>query len=58
MKASNAYEAKEVPVIEIFQQLFLVSFYYNRSIYMALLMGRDTTGFAKDTVYRFMKMVH
>ena len=56
LKASNAYKAKGIPVIEIFQYLFLLIF-SNRSMYMSLLTGRNTPNFAKDTVYRFMKMV-
>ena len=56
LKASNAYKTKGVPVIEIFQYLFLLIF-SNRSMYMSLLTGRNTPNFAKDTVYRFMKMV-
>ena len=56
LKLSNAYKAKGVPVVEIFQYLFLLIF-SNRSMYMSLLTGRNTPDFAKDTVYRFMKMV-
>ena len=56
LKASNAYKAKGIPVIEIFQYLFLLIF-SNRSMYMNLLTGRNTPNFAKDTIYRFMKMV-
>lgn len=56
LKASNAYKKKGIPVSEIFQYLFLLIF-SNRSMYMNLLTGRDTPDFAKDTVYRFMKMV-
>ena len=55
LKASNAYKKKGTPVSEIFQYLFLLIF-SNRSMYMNLLTGRDTPDFAKDTVYRFMKM--
>ena len=55
-KASNAYKKKGIPVTEIFQYLFLLIF-SNRSMYMNLLTGRNTPAFAKDTVYRFMKMV-
>ena len=29
----------------------------NRSMYMSLLTGKNTPDFAKDTVYRFMKMI-
>lgn len=43
------------PVIEVFQYLFLLIF-FNRSMYMSLITGRSNPGFAKDTVYRFMKM--
>lgn len=56
LKASNAYKKKGTPVVEIFQYLFLLIF-SNRSIYMNLLTGRNTPSFAKDTVYRFAKMI-
>ncbi|MDY2955178.1 MAG: hypothetical protein SOR80_06375 [Enterococcus cecorum] len=56
LKASNAYKKKGVPVVEIFQYLFLLIF-SNRSMYMNMLTGRNTPSFAKDTVYRFMKMI-
>ena len=54
LKASNAYKKKGVPVVEVFPYLFLLIF-SNRSMYMSLITGRNTPGFAKDTVYRFMK---
>ena len=56
LKASNAYKQKGIPVIEVFQYLFLLIF-SNRSMYMSLITGRDTPSFAKDTVYRFMRML-
>lgn len=56
LKASNAYKKKGIPVTEIFQYLFLLIF-SNRSMYMNLITGRNTPAFAKDTVYRFMKMI-
>lgn len=56
LKAANAYKKKGIPASEIFQYLFLLIF-SNRSMYMNLLTGRNTPGFAKDTVYRFMKML-
>ena len=56
LKAANAYKKKGIPASEIFQYLFLLVF-SNRSMYMNLLTGRNTPGFAKDTVYRFMKML-
>ena len=56
LKASNAYKKKGFPVIQVFQYLFLLIF-SNRSMYMNLITGRNTPGFAKDTVYRFMKMI-
>ena len=56
LKASNAYKKKGVPVMEIFQYLFLLIF-SNRSMYMNLITGRNTPDFAKDTVYRFIKMI-
>ena len=55
LKSANAYKKKGFPVLEIFQYLFLLIF-SNRSMYMNLLTGRNTPAFAKDTVYRFMKM--
>lgn len=57
LKASNAYKKKGAPVVKIFQYLFLLIF-SNRSMYMDLLTGRNSPAFAKDTVYRFMKMPH
>jgi len=56
LKASNAYKKKGTPVIEIFQYMFLLIF-SNRSMYMNLITGINTPSFAKDTVYRFMKMI-
>lgn len=56
LKAANAYKKKGVPVMEIFQYLFLLIF-SNRSMYMNLISGRNTPAFSKDTVYRFMKMI-
>lgn len=56
LKAANAYKKKGVPVMEIFQYMFLLIF-SNRSMYMNLISGRNTPAFAKDTVYRFMKMI-
>ena len=56
LKQSNAYKKKGIPVIEVFQYLFLLIF-SNRSMYMSLVTGKNTPSFAKDTVYRFMKMV-
>ena len=57
LKAANAYKKKGVPVFEIFQYLFLLVF-SNRSMYMSLATGKNTLSFAKDTVYRFMKMTN
>ena len=42
--------------MEIFQYLFLLIF-SNRSMYINLITGRNTPDFAKDTAYRFMKMI-
>ena len=56
LKAANAYKRKGIPAAEIFQYLFLLIF-SNRSMYMNLITGRNTPGFAKDTVYRFIKMI-
>lgn len=55
LKSANAYKRKGFSVVEIFQYLFLLIF-SNRSMYMNLLAGSNTSAFAKDTVYRFMKM--
>ena len=56
LKAANAYKKKGTSATLIFQYLFLLIF-SNRSMYMNLLIGKDTPDFAKDTVYRFMKML-
>ena len=47
LKVSHAYKKKGIPVTEIFQYLFLLIF-SNRSMYMNLITGRNTPGFAKD----------
>ncbi len=56
LKAANAYKKKGTPAAEVFQYLFVLIF-SNRSMYMDPLTGRNTPSFAKDTVYRFMKML-
>ena len=56
LKAANAYKKKGIPVMEVFQYLFLLIF-SNRSMYMSLITGKNAPSFAKDTVYRFMKML-
>lgn len=53
LKDSNAYKAKGVPVIKVFQFLFSLIF-TNRSMYMNMLTGKHNESFAKDTVYRFL----
>ena len=55
LRASNAYKKRGIPVIEVFQYLFLLIF-SNRSMYMSLVTGKNAPSFAKDTIYRFMKM--
>lgn len=55
LKSANAYKKKGIPVSEVFQYIFLLIF-SNRSMYMNLIMGRNAPTFAKDTVYRLMKM--
>lgn len=55
LKSANAYKKKGIPATEIFQYIFLLIF-SNRSMYMNMITGRNTPNFAKDTVYRFMKM--
>ena len=56
LKAANAYKKKGTSATLIFQYLFLLIF-SNRSMYMNLLIGKNTPDFAKDTVYRFMKAI-
>ena len=56
LKSAYAYKKKGIPAALIFQYLFLLIF-SNRSMYRNLLIGKDTPDFAKDTVYRFMKML-
>lgn len=56
LKAANAYKKKGTSATLIFQYLFLLVF-SNRSMYMNLLIGKDTPNFVRDTVYRFMKML-
>lgn len=51
LKASNTYK-KKIPVVEIFQYLFLLIF-----ITENLMVGRNTSSFGKDTVYRFIKII-
>lgn len=55
LKAANSYKKKGFPPVEIFPYLFLLIF-SNRSMYMNFLTGKNTPAFAKDTLYRFMKM--
>ena len=55
LRESNAYKKRGIPVIEVFQYLFLLIF-SNRSMYMSLVTGKNVPSFAKDTIYRFMKM--
>ena len=47
LKAANAYKKKGTSATLIFQYLFLLIF-SNRSMYMNLLIGKDTPDFAKD----------
>lgn len=54
LKASNAYKKKGIPVLSVFEYLFLLAF-SNRSLYMSLITERHTPTFAKDTLYRFTK---
>ncbi len=55
LKSANAYKRIGFSAVEIFQYLFLLIF-SNRSMHMNFLTGRNTPAFAKDTVYRFMKV--
>jgi len=54
LKASNAYKKRGIPVLSVFEYLFLLAF-SNRSLYMSLVTERNAPTFAKDTLYRFMK---
>mgnify|MGYP005813833093 CR=1 FL=1 len=56
LKNSNAYKQKGVPVAALFQYLFTLIF-LNRSMYMNMLTGKHTEGFAKDTIYRFLNSI-
>lgn len=55
LKTANTYKKKGFSSALIFQYLFILIF-SNRSMYRNLLIGKDTPDFAKDTVYRFLKM--
>lgn len=46
LKAANAYKKRGIPVIDIFQYLFILIF-SNRSMYMDLLTGRNAPAFAE-----------
>lgn len=52
LKAVNAYKAKGVSPVEIFQYLVTLVF-SNRTMYMDMIASHGAN-FAKDTVYRFM----
>ncbi len=49
LKASNAYKKKGIPVIEVFQYLFLLIF-STRSMHMNLTTGRNTPGAVLEQV--------
>jgi hypothetical protein len=57
LKAANAYKRKGFSSLAIFQYLFCLIF-ENRSMYMNMLSDKNSSGFAKDTVYRFLNSCH
>ncbi|MBP2633095.1 MAG: transposase family protein [Firmicutes bacterium] len=57
LRAANAYKKKGIAVTSIFTYLLSLIF-SQRSIYMNMLMGKNSSGFTKDTVYRFLKSFH
>lgn len=57
LRAANAYKKKGIAVTSIFRYLFSLIF-TQRSMYMNMLMGKNSSGFSKDTVYRFLKSFH
>ena len=57
LRAANAYKKKGIAVTSIFMYLFSLIF-TQRSMYMNMLMGKNSSGFSKDTVYRFLKSFH
>jgi len=57
LKSANAYKKKGIAANQIFQYLFTLVF-INRSMYMNIITGKQAQSFAKDTVYRFLKMSH
>lgn len=53
LRKSNAYKSKGVPVVQIF--LYLVQLVFTKkSMYMNILNGTNSAGFAKDVVYRLL----
>ena len=57
LKSSNAYKLKGFSVIQIFMFAFAVVF-QNRSLYMQMLLNKDSVPFSKDTFYRFVNSCH
>ena len=57
LRAANAYKKKGIAVASIFLYLFSLIF-TQRSMYMNMLMGKNSSGFSKDTVYRFLNSFH
>jgi len=53
LKMSNAYKSKGVPVVSVLSYLVELVF-TKKSMYMNMLNGSNTAGFAKDVVYRFL----
>ncbi len=56
LRNSNARKQKGVPAVALFQYIFKLIF-LNRSMYMSMLTGKHTEGFAKDTIYRFLNSI-
>ncbi len=55
LKTANAYKAKGIPVVTVFQYLFSVVFTH-QSAYADIRSEKHSPGFKKDTVYRFLNM--
>jgi len=57
LRKSNAYKSKGIPVVEVFAYLVQLVF-TKKSMYMNILNGTNTAGFAKDVVYRLLNATY
>ena len=53
LKRSNAYKSRGIPAVTVFQGLFNLVF-INRSLFMELKTGTNSSKTGKDTFYRFI----